>query len=48
MHAFYGNHDRYIYLTLERQCNNDRLLVSFEATSTNNVDQDKVAPVGAV
>ena len=48
MHAFHGNPDRYIYLPLERQCNKDRLLVSFEATSTNNVDQGQVNPVGAV
>ena len=47
VHAFHGNPDLYIYLTLERQCNNDRLLLSFEVTLTNNVDQDQAAPVGA-
>ena len=43
MHAFME-----IYLPKERQGNKDRLLVSFEATLTNNVDQDHAAPVGAL
>ena len=49
------NHDRYIYLPLERQYNKGRLLLSLEATSINSVDPDqttapadKTAPVGAV
>ena len=37
------NHDRYIYLPLERQYNKGRLLLSFKATSTNSVDPDQTA-----
>ena len=48
MHAFHGKSDCYIYLPLEHQGNKDCLLVSFEATSTNNVDPDQVASVAAV
>ena len=46
--AFHENLDRYIYKPLKRQYIKERLLLTFEATSTNSADPDKTAPLGAV
>ena len=39
--AFHENSDRYSYQPLEHQYPTDRLLLSFEVTSTNSVDPDQ-------